>query len=89
MRFPDKLDVLAVHARLIAETGGSAGIRDEGLLEPLLVPSKIGSTMRTLTLSNVLPRMLITSHKRMLLLMGTNVLPRQLQRRSSRLMGVS
>ena len=33
MRFPDKLDVLTVHARLIAETGGTGGIRDEGLLE--------------------------------------------------------
>jgi prophage maintenance system killer protein len=36
MRFPDKLDVLAVHARLIAETGGSTGIRDEGLPESAL-----------------------------------------------------
>jgi len=33
MRFPDKLDVLQVHARLISETGGRDGIRDEGLLE--------------------------------------------------------
>jgi len=32
MKFPDKLDVLAVHASLISETGGSAGLRDEGLL---------------------------------------------------------
>jgi death on curing protein len=37
MRFPDKLDVLSVHARLIAETGGSPGLRDEGLLESALV----------------------------------------------------
>ena len=36
MRFPDKLDVLMVHARLIAETGGSSGLRDEGLLESAL-----------------------------------------------------
>ena len=36
MKFPDKLDVLAVHARLISETGGSAGLRDEGLLESAL-----------------------------------------------------
>jgi death-on-curing protein len=36
MKFPDKLDVLAIHARLIAETGGSAGIRDDGLLESAL-----------------------------------------------------
>ena len=33
MRFPDRLDVLTVHARLIPETGGTGGIRDEGLLE--------------------------------------------------------
>ncbi len=36
MKFPDKLDILAVHARLIAETGGSAGMRDRGLLESAL-----------------------------------------------------
>jgi len=40
MRFPDKLDVLAVHARLIAETGGSTGIRDEGLLESALAAAE-------------------------------------------------
>ncbi|HEY0430422.1 MAG TPA: type II toxin-antitoxin system death-on-curing family toxin [Pyrinomonadaceae bacterium] len=36
MRFPDKLDVLIVHARLIEETGGSVGIRDEALLASAL-----------------------------------------------------
>jgi len=36
VKFPDKLDVLAIHARLIAETGGSAGLRDEGALESAL-----------------------------------------------------
>src|SRR6266403_3340231 len=36
MKFPDKLDILAVHARLIADTGGSAGMRDHGLLESAL-----------------------------------------------------
>lgn len=40
MKFPDKLDVLAVHARLISETGGSSGIRDEGLLESALVAAE-------------------------------------------------
>ncbi|HSV33403.1 MAG TPA: type II toxin-antitoxin system death-on-curing family toxin [Pyrinomonadaceae bacterium] len=40
MRFPDKLDVLAVHARLIAETGGRTGIRDEGLLESALAAAE-------------------------------------------------
>jgi death-on-curing protein len=36
MKFPDKLDVLMVHAQLIAETGGSPGLRDEGALESAL-----------------------------------------------------
>jgi death on curing protein len=40
MRFPDKLDVLTVHARLIAETGGTGGIRNEGLLESALVAAE-------------------------------------------------
>ena len=40
MKFPDKLDVLAVHARLISETGGSSGIRDEGLLESALAAAE-------------------------------------------------
>jgi death-on-curing protein len=40
MRFPDKLDVLLVHARLISETGGRGGIRDEGLLESALAAAE-------------------------------------------------
>jgi death on curing protein len=36
MIFPDKLDVLTIHARLIAETGGTPGLRDEALLESAL-----------------------------------------------------
>jgi len=40
MKFPDKLDVLTAHARLIAETGGSAGVRDEGLLESALAAAE-------------------------------------------------
>jgi death-on-curing protein len=36
MKFPDKLDVLNAHARLIAETGGIPGLRNEGLLESAL-----------------------------------------------------
>jgi hypothetical protein len=40
MKFPDKLDVLAAHARLIAETGGSTGLRDEGLLESALAAAE-------------------------------------------------
>ena len=40
MKFPDKLDVLTAHARLIQETGGSAGIRDVGLLESALAATQ-------------------------------------------------
>ena len=40
MRFPDKLDVLTVHARLTAETGGTGGFRDEGLLESALAAAE-------------------------------------------------
>lgn len=40
MIFPDKLDVLTIHARLIAETGGTQGLRDEGLLESALNAAK-------------------------------------------------
>jgi death-on-curing protein len=40
MRFPNKLDVLMVHARLIEETDGSAGIRDAGLLESALAAAQ-------------------------------------------------
>ena len=36
MRFLERLDVLTVHARLIAETGGTTGLRDEALLESAL-----------------------------------------------------
>jgi death-on-curing protein len=36
MKFPEKLDVLTVHAALIAETGGTDGVRDEALLESAL-----------------------------------------------------
>ena len=40
MIFPDKLDVLTIHARLIAETGGTQGLRDEALLESALAAAK-------------------------------------------------
>ena len=36
MIFPEKLEVLTVHARLIAETGGTSGLREEALLESAL-----------------------------------------------------
>jgi hypothetical protein len=36
MKFPDKLDVLAAHARILEETGGSGGIIDANLLESAL-----------------------------------------------------
>jgi len=40
MKFPDKLDVLAVHARLVSETGGRVGLRDEALLESALAAAE-------------------------------------------------
>lgn len=40
MRFPDKLDVLTVHATLIAETGGINGLRDEALFESALAAAE-------------------------------------------------
>jgi len=40
MIFPEKLDVLTIHARLIAETGGAQGLRDEALLESALTAAK-------------------------------------------------
>src|SRR6266700_8396086 len=40
MKFPDKLDVLTVQARLISETGGSGGLRDDGLLESALAAAE-------------------------------------------------
>jgi death-on-curing protein len=40
MNFPDKLDVLSVHARLTSETGGSRGLRDAGLLESALAAAE-------------------------------------------------
>ena len=40
MTFPEKLDVLTVHATLIAETGGTDGLRDEALLESALAAAE-------------------------------------------------
>jgi death on curing protein len=40
MIFPDKLDVLTVQATLIAETGGTSGLRDEALFESALVAAE-------------------------------------------------
>lgn len=40
MNFPEKLDVLTVHAMLIRETGGTGGLRDEGLLEAALTAAE-------------------------------------------------
>jgi len=40
MKFPDKLDALTIHARLISETGGIGGLRDEGLLESALTAAE-------------------------------------------------
>jgi death on curing protein len=40
MKFPDKLDALTVHARLISETGGIGGLRDAALLESALAAAE-------------------------------------------------
>lgn len=40
MIFPEKFDVLTVHARLIAATGGTAGLRNEALLESALAAAE-------------------------------------------------
>jgi len=40
MTFPEKLDVLTIHATLIAETGGTGGLRDEALLESALAAAE-------------------------------------------------
>lgn len=40
MKFPDRLDALTVHARLISKTGGTGGLRDEGLLESALAAAE-------------------------------------------------
>ena len=40
MKFPDKLDVLTFQAILIAETGGTPGVRDEALLESALAAAE-------------------------------------------------
>ena len=40
MIFPNKLDVLTVHTRLLAETGGSSGLRDEALFESALAAAE-------------------------------------------------
>jgi hypothetical protein len=45
MRFPEKLDVLTVHARLIAETGGVQGLRMKLYSNLLLLHQEIA--MRT------------------------------------------
>lgn len=36
MKFPTLLEVLSIHQSLIAETGGSPGLRNQGLLESAL-----------------------------------------------------
>ena len=38
--FPEKLDVLTVHATLIVETGGTSGLRDEAMLESALAAAE-------------------------------------------------
>ena len=40
MKFPDKLDVLTIQATLIADTGGTSGLRDEGAFESALAAAE-------------------------------------------------
>jgi prophage maintenance system killer protein len=40
MKFPDKLDVLTLHAMLIAETGGTSRLRDEAAFESALAAAE-------------------------------------------------
>lgn len=40
MIFPTKAEILALHDRSLREHGGSAGIRDEGILESALVAAQ-------------------------------------------------
>ena len=40
MKFPDKLDVLIIHATIIADTGGTSGLRDEGAFESALAAAE-------------------------------------------------
>ena len=40
MKFMDKFDVLTIHATLIAESSGTNGLRDEGLLESALAAAE-------------------------------------------------
>lgn len=40
MLFPTKAEILTIHARSLREQGGSAGIRDEGVLESALVAAQ-------------------------------------------------
>ncbi len=44
MKFPDKLDVLALHSRLITETGGTPGLRNDDLLESALAAAEMRSS---------------------------------------------
>jgi hypothetical protein len=57
MKFPDKLDVLAVHARLVSETGAAAGSGTKHYWNPLSPLSKTVSTMKPLIQSHVRQRM--------------------------------
>ncbi len=40
MKFPEKLDLIRIHARLIAETGGTSGLRDDASLESALAAAE-------------------------------------------------
>lgn len=40
MKFPDKLDVLNLHVMLISESGGTGGLRDNGVFESALAAAE-------------------------------------------------
>jgi death-on-curing protein len=60
MTFPEKLDVFTVHATLIAETGGTEGLRDETLLESALAAAENRPATKLLMLL-VVPRHTLTT----------------------------
>jgi len=41
MKFPEKLEVLALHSRLVTETGGTPGLRNDDLLESALAAAEM------------------------------------------------
>jgi prophage maintenance system killer protein len=89
MKFPDKLDVLRAHARLIAETGGSTGIRDVELLESALAAAENRHSYEDADLAACAATYAYHLTQHTPLLMVTNGLPRQLQKHFWKAMGLN